>query len=199
MAKASGKQPSKNTQNKHLMSRVSYLHQATVYLSERIEATVRPEKGENLQVPGAHDSEAPETTQTSEDKINLSTSGFTSVGSASTLIAASGTQCHLLNHLHLTARKAQVRVSQDIKRSVCKRCNALLVAGSTSYSKLENKSKHGKKPWADIHVVECLKCGANKRFPVGAMKQERKGKRRPKSGKAFEAIAVPKDGSTVNG
>lgn len=31
----------------------------------------------------------------------------------------------------------------------------------------ENKSKGGKKPWAEIIVVECRGCKAMKRFPVG--------------------------------
>jgi len=40
------------------------------------------------------------------------------------------------------------------------------VPGTTCTHRVENKSKGGKKKWADVLVVEC-QCGMVKRFPVG--------------------------------
>jgi ribonuclease P protein subunit RPR2 len=65
-----------------------------------------------------------------------------------------------------------------LKRTMCKRCNTILVHGSTATQTLDNTSKGGKKPWADVLVLECKLCGGKKRFPVGAKKQEKKSVRR---------------------
>lgn len=73
--------------------------------------------------------------------------------------------------------KSQIRLSQDVKHSICKRCSAILIPGSTSSSKVENLSRGGKKPWADVLVIECNVCSAQKRFPVGAKRQPRKNLR----------------------
>ncbi|KAF2135685.1 uncharacterized protein K452DRAFT_293037 [Aplosporella prunicola CBS 121167] len=81
---------------------------------------------------------------------------------------------HLVSHLQLVSMKAQVRLSHQVKHSICKRCSAILIAGSTSSSRVENLSRGGKKPWADVLVVECNACGAQKRFPVGAKRQPKK-------------------------
>lgn len=39
---------------------------------------------------------------------------------------------------------------------------------------VENKSRGGRKPWADVIVVECFTCGRSRRFPVNAPRQLRK-------------------------
>jgi len=64
-----------------------------------------------------------------------------------------------------------------VKALLCKRCDVLLVPGSTSSVTVENASRGGKKPWAEVEVVRCLACGAEKRFPVGATRQKRKTRR----------------------
>lgn len=61
-----------------------------------------------------------------------------------------------------------------MKRATCKFCNSTLIEGETSRSVVENASKDGKKPWADLLVVKCLTCGNAKRYPVSARKQKRK-------------------------
>jgi len=35
----------------------------------------------------------------------------------------------------------------------------------------ENRSKKGRKPWAEVLVVRCISCGATKRFPVGSRRR----------------------------
>jgi ribonuclease P protein subunit RPR2 len=42
---------------------------------------------------------------------------------------------------------------------------------------VENQSKGGRKPWADILVMRCLTCGHAKRYPVSVPKQRRKSAR----------------------
>jgi ribonuclease P protein subunit RPR2 len=80
--------------------------------------------------------------------------------------------------LQQVSRKAQLRLSVDMKRTICKRCNTILVHGRTATQTLENASKGGKKPWADVLVLECKVCGGKKRFPMGMEKQAKKGARR---------------------
>jgi hypothetical protein len=43
----------------------------------------------------------------------------------------------------------------------------MLVPGASCTTRLENRSRGGKKSWADVLVVVCLGCGIEKRFPVG--------------------------------
>lgn len=76
--------------------------------------------------------------------------------------------------LRSVSRKTQIRLSPDIKHSICKACNTVLLEGSTCVTKLENNSKGGKKPWADVKVQMCNTCGLAKRFPTGAKKQKRR-------------------------
>lgn len=175
MPKINAKPPSKGNQNKHLTARISYLHQAATFLSQNIPSSetkpvevtkVSPQEKEILM----HDL----------DLEQLDTALKSPTTSAKFV---SGSSCHLLNQLRLTARKAQILVNQDVKRLVCKRCDNLLISGTTSAVRVENESRHGKKPWADVLVIDCLRCGAKKRYPVGANRQARKGKR-----EAFEAV-----------
>ncbi|KAJ4297468.1 hypothetical protein N0V90_005359 [Kalmusia sp. IMI 367209] len=79
--------------------------------------------------------------------------------------------------LHTVSRKGQVRLSSDLKRSVCRICNTVLIPGRTATQRIENESRGGKKPWADVLVIECTLCGSKKRFPVGAQRQKKKAER----------------------
>jgi ribonuclease P protein subunit RPR2 len=80
-----------------------------------------------------------------------------------------------LNHLRSVAKKSVIRLDPSIKRTICKRCDALLIPGVSCEHRIENKSKNGKKPWADVLIIECKACRAVKRFPVGI--DERKAKK----------------------
>lgn len=79
-----------------------------------------------------------------------------------------------LSNARAVAKKSVLRISPAIKRTICKRCDALLIPGTTSTHRVENNSRNGRKPWADVLVVECEGCGAVKRFPVG-MEAKKKG------------------------
>lgn len=84
----------------------------------------------------------------------------------------SGTSVHLVSHMLAVSRKGQVQLSHEVKRSVCKRCNAVLLPDVTSTTRIENESKAQKKSWADVRVIECLTCNAKKRFHIGARRKE---------------------------
>lgn len=162
MAKTGDKeQASKSGGNKHVIARMSYLHQAAKYLSE---AQSRDRK-KDLQLPSAGDE---------NDRGNIVVSSIIS-GSASGL----GEQRRLVAHLKGVSNKGkgQARLPLEMKHSMCKRCDTYLVEPSTCTIFKENKSVGSKKPWADVKVVRCLACGADKRFPIGSSRQLRKSKR----------------------
>jgi ribonuclease P protein subunit RPR2 len=66
-------------------------------------------------------------------------------------------------------------------------------------AQIENLSKGGRKPWADVLVVRCRVCGFVKRYPVGARRQ-RKKKDDEKDGEATLALdtaAIPATTTTA--
>lgn len=80
----------------------------------------------------------------------------------------------LSSHMRSVAKRSQIRLSTNIKRSMCKTCSTPLLDGKTCSTRIENTSQGGKKAWADNEVIECLNCGAKKRFPIGATRQKKK-------------------------
>lgn len=88
-----------------------------------------------------------------------------------------GTQTYLTSHLRSVSQKSQIRLAQDLKRTLCKRCNCYLEPSDTAIEVVENSSKGGQKPWADVKVINCKACGTVKRFPVGAKRQGKKAHR----------------------
>ena len=83
---------------------------------------------------------------------------------------------YLIGHMRGVAHKAQIRTASSIKHRVCKRCDGLLVAGLTSTCFIENKSREGKKPWADTLVVQCRACDYTTRYPIGQQRSKKKTK-----------------------
>ena len=92
----------------------------------------------------------------------------------------------LVSDLRAVSLKAQVRLPSTTKHSVCKNCNTVLIEGSTCTREVENKSKGGKKPWADMVVHKCNTCGVAKRFPLSAARQKRRPHRIVKTKEALE-------------
>lgn len=70
-----------------------------------------------------------------------------------------------LNHMDLVSKKAVLKLHPDVKRTVCKKCNRLLIDGLTSSTRLVNESKKGL-PHCDVLTNIC-QCGNTKRFPIG--------------------------------
>lgn len=146
-SKPKSKESGKKNLNTPVAARARYLHQASTYLS-------------------SHQVVENKASQPQQESSKVSSGTFKSAQSM-----------RLVSHMFAVSRKGQVRLSSDIKHSVCKCCNTVLIQDSTSTTRVENDSKHAKKPWADVRITECLNCGTKKRFPIGAKRQQRKGKR----------------------
>lgn len=188
MAKAKeGKK--KGVPNKHLHARITYLHQAANYLSTQ-SLTSPPSGGvQSATTAGTpNDDKQDAATQTplhppgtlAIDSCTSQANRKPTPGQPSTATfhpPPSGLPLQLTTHLSIIAQKGQIRLSKELKHSICKICSSPLIEGQTCSQTTENLSKGGRKPWADVLVVKCLACGACKRFPIGARKQKRKALR----------------------
>lgn len=159
MAKIKTSKGGAGVPNRALYSRVSYLYQAAAYLATREQ--LRP------------------TNQCTEP-VELQDASTSSIGEVSTIVARDPKSLlqksprRLLSDLRSVSLKAQIRLSPSMKHSICKRCDTMLIDGSTCIKVVENKSKEGRKPWADVLVQICQNCGCEKRFPLMAKRQPRR-------------------------
>jgi ribonuclease P protein subunit RPR2 len=96
----------------------------------------------------------------------------------------------LASNLRAVALKTQTRLTPEVKSSICKRCESLLVHGKTASVRVENMSKGGKKAWCDVLVVECGVCQTVKRYPVGQQRQRKRGGRKQKGGGDVDMVDV---------
>lgn len=183
MAKAKAK---KNGQvpGKHLRDRISYLHQAAAYLhSVSHDRSCQVQEGSiDSNTPGRPHPQIVHLEPTAsadianvEEPFTQFRSGHQVQGISSTLGSKGlGQPRRFNNHIRAISLKSQIRVPLEIKHSICKRCDNLFVVGSTATHKKENKSRGGKKPWAEVLVTSCNTCGTEKRFPIGAKRQSRR-------------------------
>jgi ribonuclease P protein subunit RPR2 len=153
----------KGVPNRHLHARTSFLYQAATYLTLQVGAETSSAKGQDTLVYNP------------SKEASISTHNPSLLG------------LHLGSHLRAVSLKAQVRLSSDVKRTICKTCNVLLIPGQTSTHILENASKKGGKPWADVLEVGCKICGTKKRYPVGAKRQPKKDERVQSSDKISQS------------
>lgn len=70
-----------------------------------------------------------------------------------------------INTARKIAQKAVLKINSSIKRTLCRRCDTVLLPAITSSIKVENLSKKNKKK-ADIMVITCNFCNTQKRYPV---------------------------------
>ena len=182
MGKGKGRMPSQ-----HLQSRISYLHQAAIYMQSISDGRVQDSSspvyyGSLKNLPPKFLQKKPrasmQVTSQGSDVIQTSLDhpAKREVG-IRPQICGSGQTRHFISHLKAVALKGQVRLEPDLKHSICKKCDSLLIAGSTSTSEVENPSRGRLKPWADILVVTCTVCGTKKRFPQGSKRQMKRSKR----------------------
>ncbi|KAI0019889.1 hypothetical protein F4780DRAFT_780013 [Xylariomycetidae sp. FL0641] len=73
----------------------------------------------------------------------------------------------------MSPKKVYLQLSTRIFRAISSPTCALPLS-RTSSSVVENKSKGGKKPWADVLVITCHTCQGVKRYPVQAARQKRR-------------------------
>lgn len=165
-------------QNRHIYSRASYLYQAASYLANCAHQTNKTTKAEDNQ----------DDTRKDEQSIAANGDGFTHSKQERKAIINLSHQ--VISDMRSVSLKAQIRQSPTIKQTVCKYCDAVQVEGKTCHSTVENRSKGGRKPWADILVTRCDICGNVKRYPISAPRQKRKSLRALKAQKREESGAV---------
>ncbi|KAI2462745.1 Rpr2-domain-containing protein [Annulohypoxylon bovei var. microspora] len=153
-----------NVPNRPIYSRISYLYQAATYLASHSESNGSSDVAQNSEgTEGDIATRDKQASRADHTKYTLSRSLITDLRSASL--------------------KSQIRLSPTMKHTICKFCDGLLIEGETSSSIVENKSKGGRKPWADVLVVKCHTCGGVRRFPVQASRQKRRPIREKESEK----------------
>ena len=182
--KVKAKKVDGHTSQKHLHARISYLYQAAAYMQSLVDG-----HPSHLLDPKIQEAVGKATLQRLRDKSTVHdkpiTERTTLLNPPSSILESRqghnalhlrdlGQAHRFVTHLRAVSLKSQIRLSPTMKHSICKRCDSLLVAGSTSTSEMENQSRGGKKPWADVLVVTCNICGSKKRFPVGAKRQPRR-------------------------
>ena len=164
MAKGKSRKSGTGIRHKHLHSRISYLNQAATYLATKDYVSADPNSNRK-------GDKSPK-----QASVRESTNQWPSTQPR-----------HLLSQLRAVSLKSQIKLSRELKHSLCKRCDSLLVPGQTSIERTSNDSSGGRKPWADVLVVTCKFCGTMKRFPVG------RGPRQPKrSLDGVRAESLPK-------
>ncbi|WYZ39296.1 hypothetical protein EsH8_III_001210 [Colletotrichum jinshuiense] len=144
------KPKSESLPNRHAYTRVSYLYQAASYL-----ATAQSPKSDS----------SPNSSRAHDDAYSIDHEKR----STSETVAR-----RFVSDIRAVSLKAQIRPSPLVKQMMCKYCDSLLVEGKTCSTTVENASKGGKKPWADVMVTKCKVCGNVKRFPVCAPRQKRR-------------------------
>lgn len=184
MGKAKAKKADGHIPQRHLRARISYLHQSAVYMHSLSSSQPPQPPEENHQaVPNRErprilhgEPTAGANQVTKEPSSPHATSNLHQEHTVNDTLRLVGLgQTHrFVNHLRAVSLKGQIRLTADMKRSICKRCDNYLVIGSTATRNIENKSRGGKKPWADVLVVSCNTCGVKKRFPVAAERQPRR-------------------------
>lgn len=177
--------PQKGITQKNLHSRISFLYQAATYLTKvdgqsqaktsclKDESKMSCDPGKEVQCAAT----TPEAV--SDDGVPVCTieqaDMMPKIGPHNDWASNDfGLSRQLLAHLRAVSLRSQIKLTPAVKHTICKRCNLLLVPGSTSTSYVENKSSGGRKPWADVLVTTCTACGTSKRFPVGAKRQIRR-------------------------
>lgn len=200
MGKGKGRVPPK-----HIESRISYLHRAAVYML-KVSDSYKPKLSSPVK------QRASNGMQPEASARNPVLAGRTSPQSAVGTNPAprphrKGRRCslaqvdglgqarQLVSHLKSISLKGQIRLGSDLKRSTCRRCHSLLVDGATSSHRIENKSRCGRKPWADVLVIACSTCGTKKRLPQGSKRQPKRGERNKSTdkGKKLETLDVDED------
>ncbi|KAK7426803.1 hypothetical protein QQZ08_006704 [Neonectria magnoliae] len=180
MAKVKGQKTKgpQGVQNRHIYNRASYLYQAATYFASQPHDAVAKSSSASVAAPNTNGQNATQ---------NLSR--------------------QMISSMRAVSLKAQIRQSPALKRTICKFCDTLLIEGQTCNSTVENDSKGGRKPWADLLTIRCKTCGNAKRYPVNAPRQKRRSLRNqekdeskmdvtsdsPADGQALETLSTKRD------
>ncbi|KAK3489423.1 RNAse P Rpr2/Rpp21/SNM1 subunit domain-containing protein [Neurospora hispaniola] len=175
MAKGGGKNNG-GVQNRAIYSRVSFLQQAAVFLSRQSQSQHQQQQ---QSLPSS-------TSSALAPLVPLPT-------------PLEGMSRRLATDLRSVSLKTRIRLSPAVKRTICKYCDSLLIDGSTCTAFIENRSKGGRKPWADILVRRCHACKKERRYPIEAKRTKRKTERGISEEDAAGGDAMEVDGPPVAG
>ncbi|KAI6083727.1 Rpr2-domain-containing protein [Hypoxylon rubiginosum] len=153
--------------NRALHSRISFLYQAAAHFANHSQQT--------------YSNSATKHSENTEAKVIAKSKPASHMSHGDQVLSR-----RFVTDLRAISHKSQIRMSPVMKRSICKYCDTLLIEGDTSSSVVENNSKGGKKPWADVLVVKCHACQGVKRFPIQTPRQKRRPIREKESKKRNE-------------
>ncbi|KAF7889749.1 uncharacterized protein EAF02_002164 [Botrytis sinoallii] len=171
MAKSQATKGVSKVPNKVLYSRMSYLYQAATYLAVQDKQS-QEQSGKGIALDSSMEDVMKDEPKAVANAIE---------GSYQALSR------RLITDLRSVSLKGMMRMSPEMKHSICKNCQTLLLEGTTCTAKVENQSKGGKKPWADVLVRKCDTCGLEKRFPLATDRQPRRPRRSTKESKTSAA------------
>ena len=176
------------TTQKHLHSRVSFLYRAAAYFAGL--SAENQVGGRRSPAKDAYDCDQSQGRQEKASLLNLSPTVTqnklaaielpqvtASPRGGSPAVYHEANARMLLSHvkgISRKSRKGQVRVSRSMKHTICRRCDILLIEGRNATKRVENQSRGGKKPWADVVVITCNACGSAKYIPIGLKRQLRR-------------------------
>ncbi|KAL2871508.1 ribonuclease P Rpr2/Rpp21/SNM1 subunit [Aspergillus lucknowensis] len=170
MAKAKGKKGPIGGVNSHLRARINYLYNAAAYLqaAHGKPGTEAIERGEK---PWEH------AVMTDSNRI---------VPAVPTIRANTHDRAHCIpqlargciSQMRGVSLKSQLRLPVEQKRSLCKRCNTLLIPGNNCTEETRNPSRGSRKSWAEVRIVRCNICGTDKRFPQTNRRSSKLSERR---------------------
>lgn len=162
-------------QNRAIYSRASFLQQAATLLSL-----------------STHHSEVSTTSQgdSSPSQPRLVVEG-SAEASSSNDFQLQGMSRRLATDMRSVSLKTRIRLTPTVKQAVCKFCDSVLIEGHSCTSTVENRSRGGRKPWADVLVRRCHTCGRERRYPISAEKQKRKTERNGVSGASNDSVPQP--------
>lgn len=161
-------------QNRAIYSRASFLQQAATLLSL---STHREES-------------ATSKGDSSPSQPRLVVEG-SSEASPSDAFQLQGMSRRLATDMRSVSLKTRIRLTPTVKQAVCKFCDSVLIEGHSCTSTVENRSRGGRKPWADVLVRRCHTCGRERRYPISAEKQKRKTERNGVSGASNDSAPQP--------
>jgi len=143
--------------NSTLHSRVSYLYQAATYLASQHQSA---NKKLSKEFSNSHADPIASKDVAAQPELAASPSHQPSAR-------------RLVSDLRGVSGKVLIRMSPGMKRSICKNCDTILIEGSTCLVEVENNSKGGRKPWADVLVRKCTTCNCARRYPLGERQKRR--------------------------
>lgn len=181
MAKAKGKKGGPGGGPSHLRARLEYLHKAAAYIQSASTGLTVPDQSVKASVGAEQEDPTPQKAPRTVPNIvnGPDISKFEPIQQQEA--PTTRTLClprQYISQMRGVSLKSQLRLSVEVKRSFCKRCEVLLVPGFNCTEKIENPSRGGKKAWAVVLVVRCTACGTVKRFPQNEKRSKKLAERR---------------------